>query len=149
MVDAEAEAFTFRPYTQDDIPFIGSSWASSYHRGNIAHKRLTPEDFHAFHRPIRERFFGRPSTAVIVCTPSDDPWLILGWVAVEQVSTGLILQYLYVKAAFKGQGIAAELIRRAIPRTPVFFTHLTDRAEKIMSKKPERFLGYQFTPHLC
>lgn len=139
---------TFRSYNDDDIPFIMDSWGSSYLKGCAAHKYISPDDFHAFHRPIRERFFAKPNTCVIVCSPSDDPWLIIGWVAVEKITSGLVLQYLYVKSAFKTQGIAAQLIKRAIPTAPVFYSHLTDRAARIMSKKDEQFRGWKHIPAL-
>lgn len=144
----DAGGFTFRPHSGEDMPFLHDSWGSSYFKGTNAHKHLSPEEFHSFHRPLRERFFSKPNTCVIVCTPSDDPWLILGWIAVEKIATGLILQYIYVKGAFKTQGIAEQLIKRAIPTAPVFFTHLTERAARIMSKKQEQLGGWKHFPHL-
>lgn len=147
-MDAAAGSIMFRPSDPEDHAFLQSSWASSYYKGSNAHKYLSPTDFHAFHRPLRDRFFAKPNTAVIVCTPDDDRWLILGWIAVEKIDAGLILQYLYVKSAFKGQGIAAELIKRAIPTTPVFYTHMTERASRIMSKKSAQFQGFRHIPHL-
>lgn len=148
MVADEAGSLTFRAQTSDDLSFIMDSWASSYFKGSGAHKYLTSDEFHAFHRPIRERFFSKPNTAVIVCTTDDDPWLILGWIAVEQIPSGLICQYIYVKSAFKLQGIAEQLIKRAIPSAPVFYTHLTERAARIMSKKHDNFGAWKHIPHL-
>lgn len=143
-----AGSLTFRPYTRDDLAFLHDSWGSSYYDGSRAKKSLTPEEFHRFHRPIRERFFESPDAAVIVCSPDEDGWLIIGWIAVQRLPSGIILQYLYVKSAFKTQGIADQLIKRAIPTAPVFYTHITDRASKIMSKKQDQFSQWRYIPHL-
>lgn len=147
-MDGVADSFIFRPHSDADLAFLLDSWGSSAFRGSNAHKHLTSDEFHSFHRPIRERFFAKPNTTVIVCSPSDDPWLILGWIGVENIPSGLILQYIYVKSAFKTQGIAAQLIKRAIPSGPVFYTHLTDRASRIMAKKQEQLIGWKHIPHL-
>jgi RimJ/RimL family protein N-acetyltransferase len=145
MNDAE---LIFRPHTQEDIPFLHHSWATSYFKGSGASKWLTPKEFHAFHRPIRERFFSKPTGTVIVCSPPDDHWHIIGWIGVEKIHSALILQYLYVKESFKGRGIAKELVRRALPTSPVLYTHLTDRASKIMSKKFIQLSDFKHVPHL-
>ena len=144
----EEAAFTFRAFNEDDLAFLHDSWGSSYFKGTSAYKALTPDEFHAFHRPIRERFFARPTATVIVCASADDSWHIVGWIAVEQIASGLVLQYLYVKSAFKGNGVASALIQRALPSSPIFFTHLTDKAAKIVSKNPTRFNEFRHIPHL-
>ncbi len=131
----------------EDLAFVLDSWGSSFYDGVKVHKRLSPDEFHAFHRPIRERFFSKPNTAVIVCHPDDDPWLIMAWIAVEQIPSGLILHYLYVKSAFKLQGLADQLIGRTLSKGPVFFSHLTDRASKIMAQNP-KFQSWRYIPHL-
>lgn len=141
-------SLTFRPYRPEDVPFLHDSWGTSYFDGSFAKKSLTPDEFHRFHRPIRERFFASPDSAVIVCSPDDDGWLIIGWIAVQRLPSGIIVQYLYVKSAFKKQGIAEQLIKRAVPCPHVFYTHLTDRASRIISKKQEQFRQWRHLPHL-
>lgn len=148
MDEQAAGRLIFRPHTPEDLAFLLDSWGSSYYRGTNAYKHISPDEFHAYHRPIRERFLARPQAAIIVCSPDNDEWHILGWIAVEKTASGIILQYLYVKEAFKGQGIAKQLIKRAIPTSPVFFTHLTDRAARIMSKKQDQFGGFIHIPTL-
>lgn len=151
-MDFDAEkVYTFRPYEKSDIPFIQSSWGSSYIEGNSYQDWLTPSEFHQFHRPIREAFFLRNSTAVILCVSKDDPDLILGWVAVEKprTSKGLVLHYIYIKGAFQGQGISKELLNRALPTGPIFYTHLTQKAQKIMQKKSNETKDFYYIPHVA
>lgn len=135
-MSAEEVPYIFRPYTKDDIPFIQSSWGNSYYDGVNGHKLLTPEEFHDHHRPIRETILNRSSVAVIVCVSRTDENLIIGYVIVEKptISRGLILHYIYVKQAFKGERIASELLKRAVKERPVLFTHSTIASGRIISK---------------
>jgi hypothetical protein len=145
---AEEVALTFRPSTSEDLRFVHDSWGSSYFKGNKAHRLLTPDEFHQFHRPIRERFLSKIGSKVLICSPEDDPWHILGWIATEQLPSATVLHYLYVREVAKREGIAGFLIKRAIQITPVIYTHLTDQAAKIMSKKYDSFTGFIHIPHL-
>src|SRR5271165_2892481 len=148
-MDDTAGSVIFRPHTSEDLSFLMDSWGRSYYKGCRAHKLLSPDSFHSFHRPIRERFFSKPNTCVIVASECDNgKWLILGWAAVEQIPAGLILQYIYVRETFKHEGIAEQLLKRSLPSAPVFYTHLTDRAARILAKKQDRFRGFQYMPHL-
>lgn len=142
--------FEFRPYVPGDIPFIQSSWGSSYYDGTGIKHDLSPQEFHEFHRPIREHFLNRPTAAVIVCAWQKDPDTIIGWIAVEKPrkSPGLVLHYIYVKQAFKGEKIAQKLVQMALPMRPIFYTHLTEKANKIMRKNAEDFTEFIFVPHL-
>jgi hypothetical protein len=148
-IDA-AGSIVFRPFQKDDLAFVLDSWGKSFYSGCKSHKSLSPEEFHSFHRPIRERFFSKPNTCVIVAAePHNDQWLIMGWIAVENIPSGLILQYIYVRKTFKKEfKIAEQLIKRALPTSPVFYTHLTDRAARIIGSKPEKFQGFQYLPSL-
>lgn len=146
--------YSFRPYLIDDIPFIQSSWGNSYYEGVNGHKLILAEEFHAHHRPIRDRILNKPNIAIIVCASKEDPSLIIGYSIVEKPpqSRGLILHYLYVKQAFKKEKIASHLLEMSCKDRPVLFTHSTIIAGKIMSKLKakgrqdlDRFL---FTPHL-
>lgn len=151
MTEAEDTPYLFRPYTFDDIPFLHSSWGSSYYTGAGYKQFLTPEEFHSFHRPKRERVFNCDKSTVIVCASKENEDLIIGWIAVEKPksSGGLILHYLYVKQAFKGEGIASGLVQRGLPQRPVMMSHLTERAEKIIKQnKDNDFKDFHYRPQL-
>lgn len=139
----------FRPYNHEDLNQILSSWGSSFYKGKKSHRLLSPDDFHSFHRPIRDRFFLKPNTTVIVCCPEIDPWLVAGWIALEILaSSKLVLHYIYVKEGFRNEGIASELMKRAIGSSSVVMSHLTDRGVKILDKNKEKYEGFHYIPHL-
>lgn len=143
----EAE-YSFRSYREDDIAFIQSSWGSSYYSGISYRQLITPDEFHKFHRPSRERFFSRPTATVIVCCANDDKDLILGWLALEKPSHSLIIHYIYVKEAFKEERIASELLNGISAQGEVLFTHLTEKAQKIIRNNKEKYKRFIHAPHL-
>lgn len=141
--------FVFRPYLPEDRAFIESSWASSYYSACRIKDLLSPEDFHAFHRPLRERFFQRPNATAIVACADDDPNHILGWIAVEILPNSSVLHYVYVKSAYRRDyGLAKKLLFRALLPGPVLYTHLTPRAAHIMALDADTFKRFRFCPHL-
>lgn len=150
MTSEADKAYKFRPYIQEDLNFIQNSWASSYYKGASYHDHVSPEEFHAHHRPIREKILNKPDATIIVCASKEHNDLILGWILVELSKTGqsLFLHFLYIKEAFKGQKIASELIKMALPTRPVICTHLTERAVRIMSRNPNKFKDFSYGPHL-
>lgn len=141
--------FVFRSFSLEDRPFIESSWASSYYAASRIKDALSPEDFHAFHRPLRARFFDRPSATVIVVSPADDPHFILGWIAVEVLPNCSVIHYAYIKSNFRREyGLLRKLISRAVHTERVLYTHLTPKAMKIMATHQDEIRLYQFCPHL-
>lgn len=149
MNELEKEDLVFRPFTDKDRPFIENSWADSYYGACRLKDSLSPDDFHAFHRPLRERFFNRPTATVIVVSPAEDPEHILGWIAVEVLPNCTLVHYVYVKAAYRRDyHLSFQLLERAVPSHQVLFTHCTPKASKIMAAHPERFRQFRFAPHL-
>lgn len=143
----EAE-YLFRSYKEEDIPFIQSSWGSSYYSGISYRQLITPDEFHKFHRPARERFFSRPTATAIVCCGAKDRDLILGWLALEKPAASIIIHYIYVKEAFKEEKIASELLNGISSQGEVLFTHLTEKAQKIIRNNKDKYRRFVFAPHL-
>jgi hypothetical protein len=141
--------YALRPYKESDLNFIQNSWGASYYKGADYLDYLSPKEFNSKHRPIREELLKKPTIACIIACDSQDEDLILGWILVEKPKgKGLLLHYLYVKEAFKGEGISEELIKKALPEKPILVTHMTDRARKIIKKKKEFFKDYYYAHHL-
>lgn len=143
--------YRLRPYSQDDIPFIQSSWGSSYYGGINYRAMLGPDEFHHFHRPIRDRFFKRPDSAVIVCCAVEDPKLIMSWMAVERPNGTemMIIHYIYTKEAFKNEGLATKLLSSLNATREIFYSHSTEKIEKIINRSWPKYEKLQFAPHLC
>ena len=141
--------FQLRPYTPEDIPFIHNSWGTSYYRCSGANKVVDSRTFHERHRPLREAFFHRPTAAVIVACDKSDPWLIVGWIALEQIPEAVVVHYVSVKSAFKGQGIAKWMFSQVNKVSPVTaYTHKTKDAKAILNKGSSVLAQLTFVPHL-
>lgn len=109
---------------------------------------MSPDTFHFYHRPIRDRILEKENVAIIVCSATSDPDQIIGWILVETLhaTDKLIVHYVYVKQLYKCEKIASELFGRAVKSRPVFFSHLTDKALRILSKKSKG--DFYYAPHL-
>lgn len=155
MTQNEQESpYFFRAYVEGDLNHIQYSWADSYYKSGGYKTQMSPIAFNLFHRPMRERFFQRPTTTVIVCASKENEDHILGWIAVETVlaDRSLILHYLHVKPALRGEGIGRELIKRGLPESKVFYTHRTTHALQIIREKvadnDTTFKDWYYLPHL-
>jgi hypothetical protein len=129
-----------RSYRTTDIPFIQNSWASSYYKGAEYDKLMSPQEFNDQHRPVREFLLRQPTVTAIVACDQNDHDLILGWALIERPLKikGLFLHYIYIKEAFKNEGLAKDLIEKSLPEPPIMVTHMTDKARKIIkAKKPD------------
>lgn len=148
------KAYTFRSYVPNDVNFIQSSWGISYFEGTPGHKQLSPEEFHKYHRPIRERALANPNVAAIICQAKNDPDHIIGWILVEKPpeTPFMLCHYIYVKSTFHGEGIARELVKIALPIRPVLFTHQTQKSKRIMKEnwkaKKNEFDRWFNVPHI-
>lgn len=63
----------------------------------------------------------------------------------------LIVHYIYVKEIYKREGIATELLSRVTDGERILFTHMTERAQKILDNKIENDtldFHYLYRPHL-
>lgn len=149
----EDKPYVFRGHREEDLNFIQSSWGSSYYSGHNGNQLLAPEEFHSYHRPIREKILAKPNVAIIVCCGLEDKDQILGYSIIEKPeSPCLILHYIYMKQVYKGEKLGWQLLRMSCPQRPVLYTHSTVTAGKIINKLKsrgredlERFL---FVPHL-
>lgn len=153
MSNEAVQPYKLRPYKNEDIPFIQNSWGSSYYKGAAYNSYLSPKEFNAKHRPIREQILRKPNTAIIVACSTSDEDLILGWMIIEKPmkAKGLLFHYIYIKEAFKNENLAQAILKNGLPDSPVMITHMTDRARKIIKKKlatSSMFQGFFYAPDL-
>lgn len=87
---------------------------------------------------------------MIICCAKDNPDLIMAWVALERhkFTSLTILHYLYVKEAFKGEKLANALMEHLVLDRDTFFSHSTEKLEKILNKNYEKYQHLTYAPHL-
>lgn len=104
---------SIRPLEAQDSPFVMSSFLRSY-RDEGGNASLSNEVYYALYKPRANRLVDR--STVLVITPEDDAWQILGWIAFEDVT----LHYAYVKSTYRRMGLFDRLYRAA--KAPTIIT---------------------------
>lgn len=113
--------FVHRPARAEDRALVFSSWLRSY-RASVSSAIPAPIYFDGHHALI-ERLIDR--WPPIIACPSDDLDTICGWACGDGGST---LHYVYVKEAYRGNGVCRGLL--AGYRDPLTVTHLTHHVPK-------------------
>ncbi len=118
----------------DDLPFIFSTWLRSYRHSSQFAKKISNTTFFTWHHRAIERFIERGGR-VLIAHAVGEPDVILGYLCAE--SDNSIIQYVYVKKAFRKMGIAKELFKNSGINNNAQFTHWTLDTSWIIKKLTE------------
>lgn len=117
---------------KDDVAFITNSWLKSYRESHSVDS-IPNRVYYWYHHKILEQLLAR--SAVVVLCNEEDPDQILAWACVEKlVDKVLVIHYLYVKHAFRKQGLARRLMGFLFDKekpSAMFVTHWTRAAAGI------------------
>lgn len=125
-----------------DKNFILSTWLRSYKHSSSFAKRITNSIYYFFHHNIVTNILERPDTKVTVACNPQDPNVIYAYLVQGGFEDQVVVHYIYVKAPFRGLGIAGRLAEE-IPAKFVF-SHWTFSCDRIVDKYP----GACFVPYL-
>jgi GNAT superfamily N-acetyltransferase len=111
---------TIRGYVPDDRNLILSSWL----RENTPDPRVDGDVYFREQESKIKRWllsltFNRFRVLRVACAP-DYPAQVFGWIAAELLRDSPVLHFVFVKGAFRGQGLAKELMEGI---KPVLHTH--------------------------
>lgn len=122
-----------RPATQDDVPFLFSSWLKSY-KYSLWAKNITNTIYFAEHHKVIERLLKNYN--VIIACNNDDPTQIFGFICAGKVDGIFCLHYIYVKHSFRNLGIGKQLLNafQHDASTAAVYTHHTRIAERLAPK---------------
>ena len=130
------QAIQTRSLTENDKPFIFSSWLKHYKNRSYFAKRIRNSIFYKWHHIIIENILDRPATVVMVAHPEGEPDVILGFIVGEVVPENSVVHFVYVKPAFKRMGIAKHLFKKSKLDQAEFFTHWTFDCDELLRKLP-------------
>ena len=124
----ESKIFDIRSMTLDDKNFIYATWLRGLYYGNAEMRRIDQEAFFKHYPAVVTLILSKPTTVLVACLNSD-PDVILGYsvASYDSVNPG-ILHWVYVKEAWRQQGIAKSLIAN---RDLEYRTHYTEAVEKV------------------
>jgi len=115
-----------RPATDQDWPFITSSWLKSYRHSQFAN-HVPPAIYFNQHHAIIDRIMARGGTCTILAM-QDNPDVVLGFICTE----GHALHYLYIKLSFRRIHLGTRLLQSHDIQV---VTHLTKAGSAFKASK--------------
>ena len=116
--------FDIRPGSEQDHPFVYATMLRSFADSRTVNA-LTDDkrEYYRVHHGTIENELAR--SILTIATALGDPRTILGYILYEPG----VLHYIYVKASFRGHGIAKELLHTAGPIQ--IYTHRSRACDKL------------------
>lgn len=122
-----------RPATQEDVPFIFSSWLKSY-RNSLYARNITSTTYFSEHHKIIQNIV-KKNPVIIACNDAD-PSQVYGYICAGKTEGIFTLHYIYIKQSFRTMGIAKSLMQSMGFDSNVasIYTHHTRTAERLAAK---------------
>lgn len=116
-----------RPLSTNDEAFVYKTFLEGLRYGNQEFKKMDQLEFYKNYRKVIERLLSRPETKVTISCLKEDPDVILGY----SITRPSIIDWIFVKKAWRGLGIAKDLVAHI---EPTIVTHLTPPGDAIRTK---------------
>ena len=125
------ELVAIRLGNESDKNFILATMLRGLYYGNTWFGMIPKNIFMQCYHTILERLIAHPDAKVTVACLKDDPEVVLGY-SISRTTQGVtILDYMFVKSAWRRIGIAKSLM----PENVFAVTHLTRPGASIMKSK--------------
>lgn len=128
----KTDLVAYRPLKEEDRNFIYATWLRGLYYDKDGWFREIPKDIFMenYHRAI-ERVLSSPHINVRVACLKDDADVILGYSVSRKYPEAEVLDWVFVKSAWRGIGVTKGLIPNQIQAV----THLTTPGKAILRKK--------------
>lgn len=128
--EGKLDLISIRGYKPEDRSFILACWLRGIYYGNTYFSEIPKGVFMEHYHAVLERFIDNPNVNIQVACLKDDPDVILGY-SVTRLSKGQhVLDWVFVKKAWRQIGIARSLV----PTNIQVVTHVTKLGRSL---KPE------------
>lgn len=118
---------TVRDFVPGDLNFILSTWLRGLKYGNDLFNDIPSDIYFPNYKMIVEAMLAKPHTEIKVSCLVEDPEVILGY----SVYHASVLDWVFVKRAWRGIGIARSLV----PSTITAVSHLTKSGRSILQRR--------------
>lgn len=115
------DLIALRPGKSEDRNFILACWLRGLYYGNSWFGEVPKDIFMEKYHSILERVLSSPNVTVTVACLKEDSDVILGYAVHRLVNTHKILDWIFVKSAWRHIGIGKSLV----PENLYAVTHLT------------------------
>ena len=133
--DEKYRLISFRPMAKDDFNFILITWLHSLKFGNDYFKEWDDRKYYDKYQIFLKELLTKEDTQIKIACLSEDNDVILGYA----IARPPILDFVYVKKAWRNIGLAKELVKHFEITT---VSHLTKAGNAIRKRK-----GWGFEPY--
>ena len=131
--------------------YLSSFWKLGLRQSPVhgaASQELRWDVYAAGQREILNGLLGNHAQVVVACSP-EDRWQVLGFMIVDDLPSGFVLHYLYVKRMFRRAGLGAEMVKtRLNGRRKLVFTHFTAPWKGLRHSLRQRGVFSVYNPYL-
>jgi hypothetical protein len=120
------ELIEIRGAFPEDLPFIFSTWLKGLRFGNEWFGLIDSKIYFKVYHEVITAILSKPNVTVKIACLKEDPRVLVGY----SVSSGGRLDWIHVKKAWRGIGIAKNLS----PETITSVSHLTNVGRSILKK---------------
>jgi hypothetical protein len=120
--------YMVRAYKENDLSFIKATFLRGMYYGDSWFSQIPKDIFMENYSLFLDKLLEKRQDSIAVACLREDQDVILGYSVMSNDLT--ILDFVYVKTAWRKQGIA----RRLTPRSPIFVSHLTKLGATLMQK---------------
>jgi len=120
-----------RPAVAEDKNFILATWLRGLYYGAPMYQDIPKDIFMANYHAFLTRLISQPTEIINVACLKDDPDTILGYAAYKSAGGINVLDYVFVKSAWRRIGIGKSLV----PMPIHVVTHLTKVGKSLMTKE--------------
>lgn len=99
-----------RKAVNGDRNFILATWLRGLYYGDSFYREVNKDTFMKHYHGVVEAILAQPGTEIIVACLKEDPEVILGYAVGRKVEGLKVLDYLFVKSAWRNIGIAKSLV---------------------------------------
>ncbi len=117
----KADLVTIRDGNADDRNFILATWLRGLYYGDSWFKEIPKDIFMEYYHRFLEGLLNLPGVIIKVSCLKEDPYVILGYAVSRKVKDLTVLDWVFVKDAWRGIGLGRSLV----PQTPDAVSHLT------------------------
>ncbi len=122
--------YAIRPSVSADKNLILATFLRGLYYGDSWYSMIPKDIFMKNYSMVAEALLNSPNTRVTIACLPDDPNVILGYSILS--ADCLTVHYVYVKSAWRKQGIGKALT----PRHPTYVSHLTALGKTLLQKLP-------------
>lgn len=115
---------------QGDKNFIYATWLRGLFYGDSWFRKIPKPIFMECYHKVLDSILSRSNLEVRIACLKDDPSVILGYSIARRGTGSLVVDWVFVKKAWRGIGIA----RNLVPADVTDVTHLTKDGECAMQK---------------